>query len=38
MLAMAHDCRVMQTKQGWLSLPEVFLGLPFRVGMTELLK
>lgn len=38
LLALAHDARVMQTKRGWISLPEVFLQLPFRPGMLELIK
>eukprot|EP00117_Sycon_ciliatum_P043794 scpid83356/ scgid31662/ Fatty acid oxidation complex subunit alpha; Enoyl-CoA hydratase/3-hydroxybutyryl-CoA epimerase; 3-hydroxyacyl-CoA dehydrogenase len=38
MLALAHDGRVMSSKRGWLSMPEVFLQLPFRPGMLELLR
>jgi enoyl-CoA hydratase/carnithine racemase len=36
MLALAHDRRVMRADRGWLCLPEVDLGLPFRPFMQAL--
>ncbi len=38
MLALACDFRVMRADRGYLCLPEVDLGMPFTVGMTELLR
>lgn len=38
LLALAHDYRVMRADRGWLSLPEIDIGIPFRPGMLELLR
>jgi Delta3-Delta2-enoyl-CoA isomerase len=37
-LALAHDVRVMRADRGWISLPEIELGLPFQPFMTALLR
>lgn len=37
-LAFSHDFRVMQSEQGWISLPEIFLNISFPPGINEILK
>jgi enoyl-CoA hydratase/carnithine racemase len=38
MLSLAHDFRVMRKDRGYWCLPEIDLGIPFRPGMTALIK
>lgn len=38
LFALAHDFRVMRQDRGWISLPEVDIGIPFDTGMQALLR
>lgn len=38
MLSLAHDFRIMRNDRGYWCLPEIDLGIPFRPGMTALIK
>lgn len=38
MLALAHDYRVMRTKKGWFSFPEVKYGMRFGIGNNLLMR
>ena len=38
MIALSHDYRVMRSDRGYLCLPEVDLGIPFRPGMISMIK